>query len=51
MAQAGRSKREEGVLKHNPVDWIGIQATGLKVQNQAETPESPDLKNPGDWIN
>jgi hypothetical protein len=48
MAQVGRSKREEGVLKHNPVDRIGIQATGLKVKNQAKTPESPDLENPSD---
>jgi hypothetical protein len=43
-----KEQKRRGVLKHIPVDWIGIQATGLKVQNQAETLESPDLKNPGD---
>ena len=26
-------------IKKNPVDWMVIQATGLIVQNQTETPE------------
>jgi hypothetical protein len=52
------SKAETPKLKlKNPVDWMVIQATGLIVQNQAETPdfnfeESSRLDgDPGDWIN
>ena len=30
------------------LDWI--QVTGFKDQNQAETLESPDLKNPVEWM-
>ena len=41
----GGKSKIQNQEESNQLDWI--QATGLKNQNQAET---PDLKNPVDWM-
>jgi hypothetical protein len=48
IAPLDGNSRFQNQEESRQLDWI--LATRLKVQNQAETPESPDLKNPGDWI-
>ena len=43
--------RELQNSKSRRIQSTGLDsATGLKVQNQVETPETSDLENPGNWI-
>ena len=48
IAPLGENSRIQNQEESRRLDWI--QETRLKVQNQAKTPESPDLENPSDWI-